>query len=125
MQLKIGDREYPIIFGFAAIHYLDEIYYFEINGAKLSQGVKFAVQYLMDENPVAIKHMIKAGTATEQQKPSNEDIENFIMDAGEKNRLPKLFAEMIAELKKQPLTKHTAKELVREAEKAAEETTEG
>lgn len=120
MQLKIGEKEYPIILGFDAINYLDEVYFFEVNGLKLAQGVKIVVQYLMDENPVALYHMIKAGTSTESQKPSNADIEAFISELGEKNKLQKLFGEMIDELKKQPLTKHTAKSLVREAEKAEE-----
>ena len=125
MQIKIGEKEYQIILGFDAINYLDEIYFFEVNGVKLAQGVKIVVQYLMDENPFAIKHMIKAGTATEPQKPSNAEIEAFISELGEKNKLQKLFGEMIEELKKQPLTKHTAKALVREAEKAEEAAAAG
>ena len=118
MQLKIGEKEYAIILGFDAINYLDEVYYFEVNGIKLAQGVKIVMQYLMDENPVALYHMIKAGISTESQKPSNADIEAFISELGEKNKMQKMFGEMIEELKKQPLTKHTAKARVREAEKA-------
>ncbi len=125
MQLKIGEKEYAIILGFDAINYLDEVYYFEVNGIKLAQGVKIVVQYLMDENPVALYHMIKAGTSTEPQKPSNAEIEAFISELGEKNKLQKMFGEMIEELKKQPLTKHTAKALVREAEKAEEAAAAG
>lgn len=125
MVIKIGEREYPIILGFDAINYLDELYYFEVNGVKIAQGVKIVMQYLMDENPFAIYHMIKAGTSTESQKPSNADIEAYISELGEKNKLQKMFGEMIEELKKQPLTKHTAKALVREAEKAEEAAAAG
>ena len=125
MVIKIGEKEYPIILGFDAINYLDQVYYFEVNGVKLAQGVKIVMQYLMDENPIAIYHMIKAGTSTESQKPSNVDIEAYITELAEKNKLQKMFGEMIEELKKQPLTKHTAKQLVREAEKAEEAAAAG
>ena len=106
MQLKIGEKEYPITLGFGALDYLDQVYSLEFaGGAKLGQGVTFAINYLNDENPLVLYHLIKAGTITERQKPANEDVEAFIMDAGDKGTLDKLFKEFSDELKKQPLTK--------------------
>lgn len=106
MQLKIGEKEYPITLGFGALDYLDKVYYLEFQGgARLGNGIAFAMNYLNDENPLVLFHMIKAGTITERSKPSTEDIETFILDAGEKGTLEKLFKEFSDELKKQPLTK--------------------
>lgn len=125
MQLKIGDKEYSITLGFAALDYLDKVYYLEFqNGAKLGQGVAYTINYINDENPLVIYHMIKAGTITERSKPSNEDIEAFILETGEKGNLDKLFKDFSDELKKQPLTKTKVIKLTKqiaELEKASKQ----
>ena len=109
MNLKINGKDYEILFGFKAIDYLDRVYFIETNGLKLGQGIGFAYNYLLNQQPLALFHAIRAGTITEKQQPSDAEIEAFAMEAGEKDNLEKLYKELANELKKQPLTKATVK----------------
>ncbi|WP_100066061.1 tail assembly chaperone [Miniphocaeibacter massiliensis] len=107
MILNINGKDYEIRFGFAAIDYLDKQYFVEASGIKLGQGIGMAYTYLNAQSPVAILHVIRAGTITEKQQPSTADIEKFVEETAEKDGISKLFKELAAELKKQPLTKAT------------------
>lgn len=121
MVIKIGEKEFPITFGFAALEFLDKVYTIKTGVGDIGQGLNMLLMYLMDENPLAIRTAIKAGTETLKQKPSNEDIDDFITELAEKEKLDGLFKELLDELKKQPLTKKRARNVVRAIEKASEE----
>lgn len=121
MILKINGKDYEIKFGFAAIDYLDRQYFIETSGMKLGQGVNMIYTHLNAENPLALLNAIKAGTITEKQQPSTNDIEIFAMEKGENNELKKLFKELADELKKQPLTKATVASFEKNIKEAAKE----
>lgn len=108
MILKINEKEYTIRFGFGAIDYLDKQYAIESQGVKvLGQGIQQVYTYLGMESLISLYHAIRGGTITEKSQPSEEDIEIYASELAEKGELSKLFAELIDELKKQPLTKVT------------------
>lgn len=105
MNVTIGKKDYELRFGFAALDYLDHEYTIETQGYTFGQGLQIGVAYLLDHNPLALRAFIKAGTETEKSKPSNDEIEQFLMAKGDEGTLPALFDEVLGELKKQPLTK--------------------
>lgn len=78
MNVTINGKEYPIHIGLDCIDYLNRIYYIEQNGVKIAQGINLALTELYMQNPVALLHMIKAGTITEQSQPATQDIKDFL-----------------------------------------------
>lgn len=121
MELTIDGKNYTLRFGFAAIDYLDNMYPLKTQGIEvLGQGVGQVYSMLNSESIIALMHAIKAGTITENQIPSTSDIEKYLMDLGEKNKLEKLFKDIIAELKKQPLTKGTISKFDKAVKEAME-----
>lgn len=105
MILIINGKEYPLRFGFAAIDYLDKIYYLEEAGVKLGQGIPLLVSNLVSENPLALFHAYRAGMITEKSQPSNAELEVYLEGLAEEDKLDELFKEVIDELKKSALTK--------------------
>lgn len=112
MILKINGKEYPLRFGFAAIDYLDKIYYLEEAGVKLGQGIPLLVSNLVAENPLSLFHAFKAGMITEKSLPSNAELEVYLEDLAENDKLDELYKEVIDELKKSALTKKKALAMV-------------
>lgn len=106
MELKIGNRDYPIYLGIAAIDYLDNFddYRIEQNGMSFGFGVNMLYGNLEMGNVSSLVRFIKAGTCTEKQKPSNKAIEEFMAELDYEG-LKALFEEAIDELKKQPMTR--------------------
>lgn len=110
MQLTINGKDYPIYIGLEAIKILDEMYTMNIPNVtdKYGNGVNLITVRLLDNDPVAITNFIKAGTSTLQQKPSNADLEAYIMNIFEEGKENELCKEIIEFLKKSPLTRKKA-----------------
>ena len=104
MQLKIGSKEYQIHIGLAALEYLNKVYTMDLEGVEVGFALNKLYIDINLKNVLAIANFIKAGTITEAQKPSNEDIENFIggMDIKKQDDF---FEEIKSFLGKSPLTK--------------------
>lgn len=119
MQIEIGRRLYTLTFGFDALDYLDKVYTQTEpqSGLEFGVGLRLFIPYLMMRNITALRHAIKAGTSTEMSKPSNFEIEEFIAKKLEDNTEVDFFDEIIDALKKQPLTKKRATEMVSAVEK--------
>ena len=111
MEIKIKEESYPIYLGFDAVNYLDQAYFLEVEGMKLGLGIASVIAQLKIGNVLATYNMIKAGTNTLTKKPSTEDIEEYIGSLTEK-QFDKLNEDFISELKKQPLTRVTARKIV-------------
>lgn len=117
MNLKIGGKDYQIHFGFDAINYLDTVYKISVEGyLDFGIGLNGIIVALQQKNLMGLLHFIKAGTSTEPQKPSNKDIEEFIGSLDDK-AFDGLFKEALEEIKKSPLTRVKAKEILKEMEK--------
>lgn len=102
MDLTIGGKTYNLKLGLKALKFIDELYL--INGTNLGQGLQAITISITSESIGAIANLIKAGTITESQKPSDEDIELYIGTLTEKE-VDKLFKDFLNLLKTQPLTK--------------------
>lgn len=90
-QVTINGKTYPLTYGMEFFRYLDEHAGVKSEGIGLGAGLEMTVSRLyIPGNIVAFYDLIKAGTATLKQKPSNEDIEDWIFenteDGGEKLR---------------------------------------
>lgn len=109
MELKIGGKKYQMIFGLDAIDTLDRIYKTTVNGVDFGVGVNMLITYLFDGNPTALRNAIKAGTSTEPQKPSNEDIEQYLTEVAEAGKLEALANDFLNLLRTQPFTKSKMK----------------
>lgn len=107
MQLHIGDREYDIKFNLGFVRYLDNKYPLENENIKgIGGGINTLMVQLEMRTPEALVNAIKAGTATEPQKPSNENIESFL-DAQEE--LTWMFEAVAEGLEQSPMTKDQVK----------------
>lgn len=111
MILKLGNRDYEIRFGIAALKFLDEVYKIEVQGVGFGYGLQSLITSLQMLNVLAIVNFIKAGTATEAQKPKDLDIENFIGNLTDEE-FDNIFKEALEEIKKQPLTRATMKKFL-------------
>lgn len=114
MNLVIGGKEYQLEFGLRFIRELDIVYPQTMNGVTFGLGVDSVISYLNMENPVAIYEVIKAGTAHLKSKPSNDDIEKFIVDYAEKGNLDKLFKDVMGALENSPFLKQKIKKVKEE-----------
>ncbi|MHC3597925.1 tail assembly chaperone [Streptococcus suis] len=106
MILKIGGREYTLRFGLGFLREMNKLHSAELEGMKTGYGAMTlfnAGQALND--PMAFVDIIKAGTVTEPQKPSNEAIEAYLEELITNEIYDKTIKEVVDELKKSPLLK--------------------
>lgn len=117
MELKIGKKNYEINLGIAALKYLDDVYVFEdeASGFKFGLGVEMLTTNLAIGNTLALVHFIKAGTITERSKPSDKDIEEFFGSLSAEE-FEKFVEDVKDELKKQPLTRMKANQVIKNME---------
>ncbi len=79
--MEIGGKEYELKFGLAFINCLDKQFSAQTKGMDFGLGLTPIVAKLEICNPQAVFDVIRAGTITEKQKPSNEDIEKYVESA--------------------------------------------
>ena len=116
MHVTINGKEYPIHIGLDCIDYLNRIYYIEQNGVKISQGINLALTELYMQNPVALLHMIKAGTITEQTGPGTKEIKDFLETEADYEVLFEDFLEALR-------TAHATRRMVQTVETQMQEAT--
>ena len=105
MILKIGERDYTLRFGLGFLREMNKLHSAELEGMKTGYGAMTlfnAGQALND--PMAFVDIIKAGTVTENHKPSNEAIEKY-EDLILNDEYDKTITEIVNELKASPLLK--------------------
>lgn len=106
MILTIGGKEYTLRFGIGFLCEMNKLHSVEMEGMKTGYGAMAmfnAGQALND--PLAFIDLIKAGTVTENQKPSNEAIEAYLEDLIVNDKYDKTIEEIVNELKASPLLK--------------------
>ena len=118
MNLTIGGKEYELAFGMKFINALDNIYTQSLEGMTFGMGVETLITYLNMQNPTSLYNGIKAATAHLKSKPSNEDIEEYITELAEKDKLEEMYNDFFGALEKAPLVRKkvkTVKENMNEA----------
>lgn len=107
MQLHIGDKEYNIKFNLGFVRFLDDKFPLKNGNIEgIGGGINTLMVQLEMRTPEALVNAIKAGTATEPQKPSNADIEAFL-DSQED--LKWLFEGVSEGLESSPMTRDQMK----------------
>jgi|BioPla2DNA2_1021312.scaffolds.fasta_scaffold31435_4 hypothetical protein len=78
--LEIDGRKYELYIGFAFVREIDKLAPVKIEAMAYGSGVYMLVDGLAARSPIALLHVIQAGTCTEKQKPSLKGIEKLIDD---------------------------------------------
>lgn len=128
MQLTINNKKYDIYFGIDAINFIDKAYPIESEESGivfnantiLGQGMNLFVSALQAYNPVAVANLIKAGTSTSRSKPSNIDIDMYIADLINEDKIEDFCKDVLDFLKQQPLTKKRVAQILQIKEEAEE-----
>lgn len=121
MVISVNDKEYVLRFGIKFLRELDKKRFYENNGAKVGAGLELMAMELFSGNIVALSELIYTATNTEQNRPTQHDIDNYLESLDEKE-LDKLMDEVIKELKKSSLTSKkikTMEKAIKEAQKQA------
>ena len=100
MILNIGGREYTLRFGIGFLREMNKLHSVEMEGTKTGYGARQALN-----DPLAFIDLIKAGTVTENQKPSNEAIEAYLEDLVVNEKYDETINAIVEELKASPLLK--------------------
>lgn len=106
MILNIGGRDYTLIFGLDFLIEMNKLHSAELEGMKTGYGAMTllsAGQALND--PMAFIRIIKAGTITEPQKPSNVAVWDCLNGLINDGKYHDTLNEIFEELKASPLLK--------------------
>ena len=108
MNLTINGKEYALHFGMDFIAEVEKIegMKMEAEGVSLNMGtggMAMLNNKLASYHPSGLRTVIKAGTTTERQKPSNDDINTFIEELADSEKYEQTFDEIVEELGKKPL----------------------
>lgn len=110
MILNINGKNYELTFGLGFLAEMNKRRSAEFEGMKTGYGAMalFNIgQFLGD--PQAFYDLIKAGTAQAPQKPSNEDLEIFLVQHIQDGSIDKLFNDIMTEVKKSPILAYAMK----------------
>lgn len=113
--LTINEREHELSFGIAFIRELDKKFCSNVNGMNFGAGVRSAVVYLLDGNPVILVDIIQAATITNRSRLSEKDIEKWLE---EQDDLDVVFDDFLTCFKTSKLTKKTTMAIVEAVEQS-------
>ncbi|WP_311505323.1 tail assembly chaperone [uncultured Streptococcus sp.] len=95
MQLVIKDKTYNVKFGVKFVRSLDKAYPIEQQGLKFGMALSAKIPELYAKNIASLADIIYHGTVTESPRPSLVDVETFVE---EHEDLEKLFDDVLQEL---------------------------
>ena len=108
MKLTINGKEYTLHFGMDFIDEVEKLegMKMEAEGVSLNMGtggMALLNNKLASYHPSGLRTIIKAGTITERQKPSNDDINIYIEELADSGDYEQTFDDIVEELGKKPL----------------------
>lgn len=116
MNLKINDKDYELHFGLDFIAHLNKKHTSYENGYELGRGIYNAVIQIQNADPTILVDLIEAATITEPQKPTREQIKQFIESIEDAEVL---MDDFLSVFEKAPMTRPTMKK-IQEMEKEVE-----
>ncbi|MCI9271679.1 MAG: hypothetical protein HFH11_11155 [Dorea sp.] len=127
MILKIKGADYRVKFGVGFVRELDKKYYTmnKSGTVKFGLGLETQVPILLSGDLVALSEFLFLGTCTEENRPVQKEVDDYIDQLGD---VDSLFHEVLEELKASNATRIKVGELEKalkaeeEALKAKEET---
>lgn len=106
MILSINGRDFELKFGLEFLHKLNELHSAELEGMKTGYGAMTLISAgIAINDPLAFVDIIKAGTVTLPQKPSNADIEIYLTDLIDKGKYKETLDSIVDEVKTSSLLK--------------------
>ena len=104
MILTINNKDYDLYFGFDFIDYVNNASGLAFQGVQLGiAGTKLLMTGIGDKSPSAFRTMVKAATNTLKSKPSNDELENYIIELIEGEKYDEVFDDFLMELGKHSL----------------------
>ena len=110
MILTVNGKDYELTFGLGFLAEMNKRKPAEFEGMKTGYGAMalFSVgQFLGD--PLAFFDLIKAATAEAPQKPSNEELEAYLIQLIKEGRIDSVFNSIMNEVKKSPILAYAMK----------------
>ena len=95
MQLTINEKTYNVKFGVKFVRALDKDYPIEKQGLKFGMALSAKIPELYAKNIASLADIIYYGTVTESPRPSLSDVETYVEECED---LEKLFDDVIQEL---------------------------
>lgn len=110
MILTINGKNYELTFGLGFLDEMNKRKSAEIEGMKTGYGAMalFTAGQLLGD-PLAFFDLIKAATAEAPQKPSNEELEAYLVQLITEGRIDSVFEQIMTEVKKSPLLVYAMK----------------
>lgn len=110
MILTINGKNYELTFGLGFLAEMNKRKPAELEGMKTGYGAMalFNVGQLLGD-PLAFYDLIKAATAEAPQKPSNEELEAYLVQLITEGRVEQVFESIMAEVKKSPILAYAMK----------------
>lgn len=103
MNITVNGTDYKIRFGIGFVRAMDEKYFVKTQtGIKFGMGLETKIPILLGGDPVTLAEFLYEGTCTEEKRPSQEEIDDYLDTVEDMNAL---FDEVVEELKKQNATK--------------------
>lgn len=119
MNININNKNHKIIFGVGFVRTLDEKYFITNKaGIKFGVGLSQRIPALLTHNPVALSEFLYEGTCTEDERPTQKEIDAYIDNCED---IEALFDEVISELKKSNATKNETLEAIKAVAEAEKE----
>lgn len=95
MKLTINTKEYELYFGVGFVRELDANAGVSASGVKFGMGLTKSLPALRGYDPAVLADVIYAATVSENSRPSQKEVDNFIDTDAD---LEKLFADVQKEM---------------------------
>lgn len=117
MKITLNGKDYQLKFGVRFIRELDKKYFFGPEEIHFGTGVQSAFQKLQSHDPVMLFDVLAASLAT-QTTFTDGDFDAFF-EAKNEQEINDLFADLVKNLERQPMTAAKIKEYKANIKKAA------
>lgn len=111
MELKINGEIKKFVFGIKFVRELDKKYFIESNGIKFGTGLSTKLMEIYSGSVVALADVLYFATSTESNRPSLDEIENYLENCED---IEKVFDETLSEIE----SNNAGKLIVRDTKKA-------
>lgn len=95
MQIQINGNAVNVRFGVRFVRELDKLYPLELKGMKLGMVLSMKIPEILGGDIASLSDIIYAGTVLENNRPSQSDVDEFIENHED---IDKLFDDVINEL---------------------------
>nr|DAX82081.1 MAG TPA: tail assembly chaperone [Caudoviricetes sp.] len=107
MQLTINEKTVNVRFGVGFVRELDKKFPLEAKGVKLGMSLSMKIPEILGGDVASLSDVIYAGTILEKERPSQQEIDEFIDNH---SNIETLFDEVLKELEESNAGKRILKQ---------------